>query len=139
MNWIKKLFKNQAVRYIFFGGCTTLVNLVSYTLMRTVLGIDITIANFISILLAIAFAYVVNKIFVFESKRNTVWEVIKECAQFVGMRLLTMYIEVFGVVLLSCVWGMNDLIAKLVIQVVVLVLNYVFSKAFVFKEKKGYF
>lgn len=47
MNWIKKLFKNQAVRYIFFGGCTTLVNLVSYTLMRTVLGIDITIAGFI--------------------------------------------------------------------------------------------
>ncbi|WP_394916709.1 YfhO family protein [uncultured Robinsoniella sp.] len=136
MNWIKKMFQNQAVRYIFFGGCTTLVNLVSYTLMRTVLGIDITIAGFISILLSIAFAYVVNKIFVFESKTNTVWEVIKECAQFVGMRLLTMYIEVFGVLLLSCVWGMNDLIAKLVIQVVVLVLNYVFSKAFVFKEKK---
>lgn len=136
MNWKKKLFQNQAVRYIFFGGCTTLVNLLSYTLMRTIMGIDITIANFISILLAIVFAYVVNKIFVFESKRNTVWEVIKECAQFVGMRLLTMYIEVFGVVLLSCVWGMNDLIAKLVIQVVVLVLNYVFSKAFVFKEKK---
>ena len=48
-NWIKKLFQNQAIRYIFFGGCTTLVNLVSYAAFRHFLGIDITVANFLSI------------------------------------------------------------------------------------------
>ena len=67
-NWIKKLFQNQAIRYIFFGGCTTLVNLVSYAAFRHFLGIDITVANFLSISLSILFAYVVNKLFVFESQ-----------------------------------------------------------------------
>lgn len=133
---IKKLFKNETVRYIFFGGCTTLVNLVSYAILRTLLGIDITIANFISIGLAILFAYVVNKLYVFESRTEGIKALLSEAAQFVGMRLSTLFIEVFGVILLSCVWGMNDMIGKLLIQVVVLVLNYVFSKLYVFNDKK---
>ena len=75
-NWIKKLFQNQAIRYIFFGGCTTLVNLISYAIFRHFLGIDITIANFLSISLSILFAYVVNKIFVFESRTRGIRELL---------------------------------------------------------------
>lgn len=135
MNKIKKLFENQTIRYIFFGGCTTLVNLLSYRIMRYVFEIDITIASFWSILFAIIFAYVVNKIFVFESKNNTFRELVMECAQFFGMRLGTMVIEIFGVVMLFSVWGMNEYVAKILIQGVILVLNYIFSKAFVFKDK----
>lgn len=130
---IKKLFKNQAVRYIFFGGCTTMVNLVSYALLRYVCGIDITVANLISIFLSILFAYVVNKIFVFESVTHGIRALIVEASQFIGMRLTTMFIETFGVTFMSCVWGIQDMIAKLIIQFVVLALNYVFSKWFVFK------
>ena len=63
---MKKLINNQAVRYIFFGGCTTMVNLVSYYLLRNLFGVDITAANTIAILLSILFAYAVNKWFVFE-------------------------------------------------------------------------
>lgn len=136
MNWIKKLFKNQAVRYIFFGGCTTMVNLSSYAVFRYVCGIDITIANFLAISLSILFAYVVNKLFVFESKTRGPKELLVEAGQFICMRLSTMFIEIFGVVLMCCVWGIQDMIAKLLIQVVVLILNYIFSKCFVFKEKK---
>lgn len=135
MDWIKKQFKNQGIRYIFFGGLTTLVNLVSYTVFQRVFGINVTVAGFISVLVAMIFAYVVNKLFVFESKTNTMKDLLAEGAQFFGMRLTTMVIEVFGVVLLNSVWGMNDLVAKLGIQVVVLALNFIFSKAFVFKEK----
>ena len=134
-NWIKKLFQNQAIRYIFFGGCTTLVNLISYAIFRHFLGIDITIANFLSISLSILFAYVVNKIFVFESRTRGIRELLVEAGQFIGMRLSTMFIEIFGVVILCCVFGVPDMIGKLLIQVVVLVLNYVFSKCFVFKDK----
>ena len=135
-NWIKKLFQNQAIRYIFFGGCTTLVNLVSYAAFRHFLGIDITVANFLSISLSILFAYVVNKLFVFESRTRGIRELLVEAGQFIGMRLSTMFIEIFGVVILCCVFGVPDMIGKLLIQVVVLVLNYVFSKCFVFKEKE---
>ncbi|MDO4343233.1 MAG: YfhO family protein [Eubacteriales bacterium] len=134
--FVKKLYYNRVVRYIFFGGCTTMVNLVSYGILRYILGVDITRANFISILLSILFAYVVNKIFVFESRTEGIVSLIKEFASFVGMRLITMFIEIFGTVFLSCVWGMPDMAAKLLIQVVVLVLNFVFSKLIVFSVKK---
>lgn len=136
MTFIKKLFQNQAVRYIFFGGCTTLVNLISYALFRNLFGIDMTVANFLAISLAILFAYVVNKLFVFESRTHGMRELLVEAGQFIGMRLGTMFIEIFGMVYMCCVWGISDMIAKLLIQVVVLVLNYIFSKCFVFKDKK---
>lgn len=135
--FIRKLSKNQAIRYIFFGGCTTLVNLVTYAMLRYLAEIDITVANFISIGISIVFAYVVNKLFVFESKAGTWREIAKEAGQFIGMRLTTLFIEVFGVILLSSVFGLQDMIAKISIQFVVLVLNYIFSKLFVFKEKAG--
>ena len=138
MEKIKKIAKNQAVRYIFFGGCTTAVNLVSYAVFRYLLQIDITIANVMSIFLAILFAYIVNKIFVFESKTSGVRELFIEMGQFIGMRLSTMFIEVFGVVYMSCIWNIPDMVSKVIIQVVVLILNYIFSKVFVFnKERKN--
>lgn len=136
VKYLKRLCANEGIRYIFFGGCTTLVNLVSYAVQRYLLGVDMTTANLISIALAILFAYVVNKLYVFESHRNSKKELLLEAAQFIGMRLGTMFIEVFGVIFLSCVWGINDMISKLAIQVVVLVLNYVFSKLFVFRGEE---
>lgn len=136
MGKIRKLYQNQAVRYIFFGACTTLVNLVSYAVLRSVLQMDITVANVISVFLAILFAYVVNKRFVFESRTEGIYALLREMAQFIGMRLSTMFIEVFGVVFMSCVWNIPDMISKLLIQIVVLVLNYVFSKIFVFNEER---
>lgn len=133
---IKRLFSNEGIRYLFFGGCTTLVNLVSYAVQRYLLGISMTTANIISIVLAILFAYVVNKLYVFGSRTDSVKALLAEATQFIGMRLGTMFIEVFGVIFLSCVWCMDDMLAKLVIQVVVMLLNYVFSKLFVFKKEK---
>ena len=74
--FIKKLYRNQGIRYIFFGGCTTFVNLGSYALLRTVLGVDMTLANVLAIFLSILFAYAVNKQFVFESRTKQMEEKI---------------------------------------------------------------
>lgn len=134
--FIKKIYQNQGIRYIFFGGCTTLVNLGSYAILRMVLGVDMTLANFIAILLAILFAYVVNKQYVFESRTEGWKALLGEFGSFVGMRLSTMFLEIFGVVFMSCLWGIPEVWAKLSIQVVVLILNYIFSKIFVFSDKK---
>ncbi|HIT88818.1 MAG TPA: YfhO family protein, partial [Candidatus Merdenecus merdavium] len=125
----------KSIRYIFFGGCTTLVNLVSYGMLRYVLGVDMSTSNVISIFLAIIFAYIVNKKFVFQSQTSTWKETIEECLQFIGMRLTTMIIEIYGMVLMSSVWGMNDMLAKFVIQFVILVLNYLISQFLVFHDK----
>lgn len=134
---MKKLFQNQAVRYIFFGGCSTMVNLGSYYVLRNIVGMDITAANTAAVLVAILFAYVVNKLFVFEHRTNSVQELAKEAGSFIGMRLGTMVVEVLGVVLLSCIWGIHDMIAKIAIQFVILVLNYLISRFVVFKEADG--
>ena len=67
----------EAIMYLFFGGCTTMVNLVSYYLLRNLFGVDITAANTIAILLSILFAYAVNKWFVFEHKAGSMSELIR--------------------------------------------------------------
>ena len=134
-NIIKKLYDNSVVRYVFFGGCTTMVNLISFYIMRK-LGINLNTANIISIILAILFAYVVNSRFVFQDKCDTLKEHIRPFFKFISARLVTMVIEVVGVWLLVQVLGMNDMLGKFVTQFIVLILNYIFSKFFVFTTGK---
>lgn len=132
---IKKLYHNDVIRYVFFGGCTTLVNLVSFFLLRRA-GVELNTANVISIILAILFAYVVNSRFVFQDKASSLREHVKPFLKFIGARLSTMAIEVGGVFFLVEVCRLGDMAGKLATQVVVLVLNYLFSKFFVFTTGK---
>lgn len=134
-NIIKKLYENSVVRYVFFGGCTTMVNLISFYILRR-FGIKLNTANIISIILAILFAYVVNSRFVFQDKCDTLKEHIRPFFKFISARLVTMVIEVGGVWLLVQILGMNDMLGKFVTQFIVLILNYIFSKFFVFTTGK---
>lgn len=132
---IIKCWNNDVLRYIFFGGCTTLVNLGCYYLLRLATPINMNVANTISVAAAILFAYFVNSRFVFESKAETFGERFLEFAKFIGARLSTMVIEVGGVWLLVDLMHINDFIAKFVIQFIVLALNYIFSKFLIFTKK----
>ena len=132
---IKKLYASSVVRYVFFGGCTTLVNLISFYVLRK-LRVGLNIANVISIILAILFAYVVNSRFVFQDKCQTLADHIRPFCKFIRARLMTMVIEVGGVWLLVAKLGMNDMVGKFATQFIVLILNYVFSKFFVFTTGK---
>ena len=132
---IKKLYASSVVRYVFFGGCTTLVNLISFYVLRK-LGVGLNIANVTSIILAILFAYVVNSRFVFQDKCETLADHIRPFCKFISARLMTMVIEVGGVWLLVAKLGMNDMVGKFATQFIVLILNYVFSKFFVFTTGK---
>lgn len=135
---IKKLYASSVVRYVFFGGCTTLVNLISFYVLRK-LRVGLNIANVISIILAILFAYVVNSRFVFQDKCETLANHIRPFCKFISARLMTMVIEVGGVWLLVAKLGMNDMVGKFATQFIVLILNYVFSKFFVFTTGKKNF
>lgn len=134
--WILKFYENDVIRYIFWGGCTTLVNLLSFYIMRA-MGIPLMSANVISIILAILFAYVVNSKYVFQDKCETLKDHVQPFCKFVSARLVTMVIEVGGVWLLVSVMGLNDMIGKFLTQFIVLILNYVFSKFFVFTTGKS--
>ena len=128
---VKKLFANDVVRYVFFGGCTTVVNLVSFFILRQV-GVQRDVANVISIILAILFAYVVNSKYVFQDKCDTLKDHIQPFLKFISARLVTMVIEVFGVWFFSEIMHMNYMVGKLITQFVVMALNYIFSKFLVF-------
>ena len=133
---IRQLYENSVVRYVFFGGCTTMVNLVSFYIFRR-LGVDLNAANLLSIVLAILFAYIVNSRFVFQNRCETPKDHIRPFCKFISARLVTMLIEVGGVWLLVQVIGMNDMAGKFATQFLVLILNYVFSRFFVFTNRKN--
>ena len=107
--WIRKMYESSVIRYIFFGGCTTMVNLVSFFILRK-LNVELNIANIISIIVAILFAYIVNSKYVFQDKCETLRDHIQPFCKFISARLVTMVIEVGGVWLLVSVMGMNDMI-----------------------------
>ena len=130
-----KCYKNDILRYIFWGGCTTLVNLICFYGLR-IAGLELTVANIISIIVAIIFAYVVNSKFVFEDKCETLKDHIQPFFKFVSARLVTMVVEVGGVWLLVEKVGLVDMAGKFITQFIVLALNYIFSKFFVFTTGK---
>ena len=131
---ILKIYGNDVIRYVFWGGCTTLVNLVSFYIMRLA-KIPLMTANVISIILAILFAYIVNSRFVFHDNCETLKDHIRPFVKFISARLATMVIEVGGVWLLAVAMGLNDMIAKFCTQFIVLVLNYIFSKFLILRYK----
>ncbi|MER2108122.1 MAG: GtrA family protein [Solibacillus sp.] len=126
---------SPVVKYIFFGGCTTLVNFLSYYIFRTFTTLDFNVANVLSIVLSILFAYFTNSRFVFESKADTFKLRFDEFIKFVSARISTLILEVVGVWFMVDVMGINDFLSKIMITVLVLVLNYVLSKIFVFNNK----
>ena len=99
-------------------------------------GLELNIANLISIITAILFAYVVNSRFVFQDKCETLRDHFRPFCKFISARLVTMVIEVGGVWLLVEVCKMNDMVGKFITQFIVLALNYIFSKFFVFTTGK---
>lgn len=131
---IKKLYYDSRIRYLFFGGLTTLVNLVVFGILEGPLGIDYKISNFFSVAAAICFAFVVNKLYVFQSKSRNFSDTLHEFVKFVLGRLVTMVVEVGGVPFCVELLGQPKMIAKLETQVIVMVVNYFISKLFVFKS-----
>lgn len=100
------------------------------------------ISNCIAWLVAVLFAFITNKVFVFESKNMEMRFVCRELIKFVGARLATGAIEILGLPLLyyigmkQSLFGVEGFVAKIVVSVVVVLLNYVFSKLFIFRIKK---
>ena len=122
------------ISYGVFGILTTVVNLVTYNLCYYQMGIGNTASNIIAWILSVVFAFVTNKLFVFESKDKSKKESLKELFNFFGFRLLSLGIDTLALYLLLNVVNVGEMIAKIISNVVVIILNYIFSKLFVFKK-----
>ncbi len=124
----------ELVLYIVFGALTTVVSFVSYYVCNTMLGIHYLTSNIISWVLAVLFAYVTNKLFVFESKDLKGKALFREFAAFIVARLISLGIEELGLYLLIGLMHADKNLSKLIMQVIVVIANYVFSKLFIFKK-----
>ncbi|MGN0493036.1 MAG: GtrA family protein [Acutalibacteraceae bacterium] len=132
-----KLFKKHKslISYAFFGMLTTLVNIAVYHLSYTVLDIANVPSTVIAWIFAVAFAFITNKLFVFESKSLQPKTVLKEAVDFTICRIGTGVIEVIMMYLFVDILGINGTLMKLITNIIVIVLNYIASKLFIFKSK----
>lgn len=135
---LHKLYKKyeELVMYIIVGVCTMIVSLVSYYILANPLGIYYQTANIISWVLAVAFAYVTNKKFVFKSRYSGLSGTAKEMASFVSSRIASLLAEVISMYFFVQICQIDDNIVKLMNQVLVTVLNYIFSKFWVFRKSR---
>lgn len=139
---IKKVINKETILYLIFGVLTTLVNLgVKYALLFTVLNADnpfeLQVSIIISWIVACLFAYITNRIWVFESKSKNI---IMEMLKFFGARLVTLGMEMLIMYIFVTALGLNSdmwvIIWTIVTQILIIIGNYVLSKIFVFKNKK---
>ncbi len=139
MNLIKKLWRffttPEMILYIVFGVFTTLINMFACGFFYNRLHWDILAANAVAWVLSVAFAFVTNKLYVFRSRNVTAKTFWWELLTFVGARLFTLVIDEAGMKYLVDVVFWNVYLAKIVVNVAVIAINYVLSKLVIFKKK----
>ncbi|MGN0538686.1 MAG: GtrA family protein [Candidatus Fimenecus sp.] len=132
----------EIILYVIFGAATTAINWIVYTVCIKVFSLEMTLSNALAWIIAVLFAFVTNKVFVFESKDKSIVTILKEGVSFFGSRVATGVLEIFLPTLLFKIGldqsflGIDGFWAKAFVSVLVIILNYVFSKLIVFRKKK---
>lgn len=143
--FLKRLFNRETIAYMFFGVLTTVVNYLVFWLFIAWWGEGFSLlANTVAFIVSVFFAYLTNKIFVFQSKSWKKEVLVREVLSFVSARLLSFGFEELG--LLICIslnvgafslWGISGImIAKILLSFIVVIINYVISKLLIFKSKE---
>lgn len=128
-SWFNKC--REVLMYLLFGGLTTLVNILSFFILRK-LSVGVYVSNLIAWVVAVLFAFITNKLFVFESNDKS--KSGKELISFFGFRILSLGVDMGAMYLLLQVINTGEVFAKIIANVIVIILNYIFSKLFVFKK-----
>lgn len=157
---VDKFFTKEIVTYLFFGVLTTVINLLTFYLFKQLFisigwdgvfnsilpegsalynifsgGSDYLDANCIAWVVGVIFAFVTNKLWVFESKSWKPSVAGREFTGFMGARIFSFLVETVMMFVFVTLLSLNDLIAKIIVGIVVVILNYVFSKLLIFKKK----
>ena len=120
--------------YLFFGGLTTVVNYLVYLPCYNLLNLSAAVSNAIAWAVAVAFAYLTNKPFVFRSHDWSAKTVIPELTKFVTCRIGSGLLETGILFLCVDLWAWDGNVWKIVTSVLVVILNYIASKLLVFKK-----
>lgn len=135
---MKKLYckYKEMILYVVFGVLTTAVNYGSYALLAHLAGCSVASSNGIAWALSVLFAFVTNKLLVFESKSLKAAVVMRELLSFAACRLMSGALDMGIMLLFINLAHFNDLLVKLASNVLVVIINYILSKAFIFKQKE---
>jgi len=136
---IKNIYSKykEVINYLIFGVLTTVVSLLTYYLLvLTILNpnnpIELQIANIISWITCVTFAYITNRKYVFNSKDKNI---TKEIIKFYSSRLTTLFIDMIIMFIFVTNLNFNDKLIKIIVQIIIIILNYILSKLLVFKKK----
>lgn len=127
----------EVMRYLVFGVLTTIINIVAYAVFYYGLKVPNLISNIIAWILSVIVAYLTNKGYVFHSEANTGKEILKEVSSFFASRIATLGIDELIMYIGVNLLNLNGTIMKIISNIVVIILNFIFSKLFVFKKKKN--
>ena len=133
---LSNLYKKnkEIINYLIFGGLTTLVSILTYALFAKIFLINYLISNVLSWIIAVMFAFITNKLYVFESKSKDKKIVFKEITNFFFFRIVSLIIEMIIMYVFVDLLSIDDLITKIIAQIIFILFNYFFSKVFVFKK-----
>lgn len=126
----------ELVSYLFAGVATTVVNYVVYYVATRAFGMTAVPGTWTAWVAAVAFGYVVNKVFVFHTHYDSALALLREAGSFFAMRLVSLGMETVLMFVLVEKLHLNDLAMKLLVNILVIIANYVFSKLFIFKKDK---
>lgn len=134
---MNQLFKKyqQPILYLFFGVCTTAVNIITYYISAHILFLSVILSTCLAWIISVIFAYITNKWWVFGSKNLHLKAVIQEFTSFIGCRLFTGACDLLIMFIFVDCLGISDLFVKIASNVLVVILNYIFSKLIIFKRK----
>lgn len=136
---IRKLWhlsvNRETITYIIAGAMTTIVNFASYEGLYR-LGLSNLWANGWAWVIAVAFAYIMNKRTVFMSKSSGIMDEASKVTKFFGARLITLGVDQSGMYLFVDRLGFNRLLVKAGLSVIIIILNYIFSKLYIFNRKR---
>lgn len=138
---IKNVYKKyqEIIKYLIFGILTTIINLLTYYLLvYTIFNpnnpLELQITNIISWFISVAFAYITNKKYVFNSQNKNI---TKEILKFFSSRISTLLLDIILMFTFVTILNLNDKIIKIVIAIIIIILNYILSKLLVFKTKEN--
>ena len=126
----------EQILYLVFGGLTTLISIITYAVFTELADINILIANILSWIISVAVAYATNKSVVFRSDKKGAAQVLTEALSFYAGRLLTLLIEEAILFVFIDLVKLPNMPVKIIAQIIIIVLNYIISKVFIFKKTK---
>lgn len=139
LNYSKKIIKENkdVLLYLFFGILTTLINILTYNFFSDFIKIDYLISNIIAWIISVSFAYITNKLYVFKSENLNYNGLLKEIFNFFYFRILSLIIEIVILYITVSIFKIDDFIMKIFTNILIVVLNYLFSKFLIFNKKNN--